>query len=86
MKVDKSPRAEMLEGWDLYLLKLFPRICIQTCYSSIRHILESALTETISKEWLGGLQFPTVTERRKDRKKENKPSMVNVSFKVIQLF
>ena len=34
LKASKSPRAGIPEGWSLYLLKLDPRILIQTCYSS----------------------------------------------------
>ena len=56
---------QISQSWDAWrsesiLLKLVPRILIRAC-SSISHISESALTETVSKEWWGGLQFPTVT-------------------------
>ena len=39
MKVSKSPRAGMPEGWGLYFLKLVPKILVQTCCSYISHIL-----------------------------------------------
>ena len=34
-----APRAGMTEGWSVYLLKLVPRILIQTCCLSTRYIL-----------------------------------------------
>ena len=46
----------MPESQILYLLKLVPRILVQTSC-----ILKSALTETTSKGWWGGLQFLAVT-------------------------
>ena len=58
MKVSKSPGAGAPEGQNLYFLKFVPGILIQTCCLSTSHILESALTETMSKGWWGGLQFP----------------------------
>ena len=39
MKVSKSPRAGILEGWSLYLLKLVPRILIWTPCLSASYIL-----------------------------------------------
>ena len=51
LKVSKFPGAGMLEGQNLYLLNLVPRILLQTCCSSLSHITESALTEIMSKEW-----------------------------------
>ena len=60
LKVSKPPGAGMLEGWSLSILKPVPRIPTKTCCSSTSHILEFALTETMSREWWGGLQFPTV--------------------------
>ena len=46
MKVSKPPVSStipsevgMPEGWSLYLLKLVPRILVQTCYSSTSYIL-----------------------------------------------
>ena len=41
--------------------KGIPGILIQTCCSSTCSVLESALMETMSEEWWGGVQFPTVT-------------------------
>ena len=41
-------------GWQkvrIYLLKLVPRILIQTYYLSTSYTLESAFTETMPKEW-----------------------------------
>ena len=39
LKVSKSPRTGMPGGWGLYLLKLVPKILIQTCCSSTSYIL-----------------------------------------------
>ena len=61
LKVCKSPRAVMPEGWSLYLLKLLPRILVQTCCSSTSHILAWVPSyRNIVKRMVGGLQFPTV--------------------------
>ena len=38
MKVSKSLRAGMLEGQGLYLLKLVPKILMQTCCLSISYM------------------------------------------------
>ena len=58
LKASESPRTGMPEGQSLYLLKLVPRILIQTCCSCTSYLLESALTETMSKEWWVGYNFP----------------------------
>ena len=60
LKVSKSPRAGMLEGQSVYLLKLVPRILIQTCCPSISYTLlrVSALQKRQKNGWL---QFLTVT-------------------------
>ena len=71
MKVSKSPGARMPKGRSLYLLKLVPRILIQTCCSSISHILARVSTYrntvkrmvgwvTISHYNFTLLQVPTV--------------------------
>ena len=44
--------------WSLYLLKLGPRMLIQTCCPSTSCVLVRVSTETMSNEWWGGLQFP----------------------------
>lgn len=61
LNVTNSPRTEKTEVLGLYLMKLVPRIVIQTCYFSTSYILEGAFTEAVSKELWGGLQIPTVT-------------------------
>ena len=57
LEVSKFPRAGLPEGWGLHHLNLVPRILIQTHCSSTSCILESALTETMSEEWWGGLHL-----------------------------
>ena len=39
LKIGKSSGAGTPEGWSLYLLKLIPRIIVQTCCSSISYIV-----------------------------------------------
>ena len=49
-------------GQSLYFFKLVPSILIQTHCSSTSYILVRVRTyRTMSKEWWGGLQFPTIT-------------------------
>lgn len=60
--MSKCPPAGIAEGWDLYLLKLVPKILQQTGYSSTSYTLVRVLTcRNNIKGIMGGLQFPTVT-------------------------
>ena len=54
VKVSKAPRAGIPEGWNLYLLKLVPRIPIQTCWLSTRYILVRVCTYRINCQKKGG--------------------------------
>ena len=59
LKVSKSPGAGMPKGWSPYLLKLVPRILIQTCCSSTSHTSVRISTyKNKAKEWWGGFNFP----------------------------
>ena len=51
----------MPEGWSPYGLKPVPGILIQTCCLSTSYVLiRVSITDTVSKEWWEGLQFPTI--------------------------
>ena len=63
MEVGTSPGAGALQGRSLCLPTSVPRILKHDVHLQATRSSESALTETVSKEWWGGSPFPTVTLR-----------------------
>ena len=63
LEVSKSPGAGMPEAQRLYLLKLVPRILIQTCCLSTSSILArvSIYKNNVRRRGAGGYNFPAVT-------------------------
>lgn len=62
LKVNKSPRTGMTEGWHLHLLKLISRILMQTCCLFTSCILARvSIYRDNVKRMVGWFRFPRIT-------------------------